>query len=105
MRSGLALPYSVPTTAEPVPTTEPPATTTSQGPQGAIVTIGDLFFRPSSLTVMVGETVTWQNQGDFFNKTTGGVPGSRSSEWHTGTLTPGDVFSVTFDAAGTIPFF
>ena len=54
---------------------------------------------------MVGETVTWQHQGDFFHTTTAGVPGSRTNEWHSGTLTPGDVFSVTFDAAGTFPFF
>ena len=94
-----------PPTIQPVPTTELPSTTTSQGPEGMVVTIGDLFFRPGSLTVTRGETVTWQHEGDFPHTTTAGVPGSRTNEWHSGTMTPGELFSVTFDTAGTFAYF
>ena len=67
--------------------------------------IGDLFFRPSSLSVSLGTTVTWSNGGDFVHTTTAGTAGTQSGEWHSGSVAPGESFSVTFETAGTFQYF
>jgi plastocyanin len=108
---------AAPTTQAPAPTTPAPTTTatpaattasppaTEPPPEGTIITIGDLFFRPSTITVTAGETVVWQHDGSFPHTTTAGTPGDRTGEWHSGTMSGGDTFSVTFDSAGTFQYF
>lgn len=98
-------PTTIPATTVPPTTTNPPETTTTEGPDGTTIAIGDLFFRPSSLTVTVGEMVVWRHEGNFPHTTTAGVPGAPTNLWQSGTLSGGDTFSVTFDTAGTFQYF
>jgi plastocyanin len=83
-----------------------PAAATPGGPAaspgGPVVTavIADYDFKPATLTVAVGTTVTWTNQGPSAHTVTA-VDGSFGS---TPTLNPGDTFSRTFTAAGTFAY-
>lgn len=78
--------------ASPVPGS--PAPTGS--PQGPAVTIIDFAFRPASLTIRVGQTVTWTNTGQAPHSVRwlDGMPESPQ-------LTHGARYRHTFDAAGT----
>ncbi|MHB8619138.1 MAG: hypothetical protein ACYDAG_06145, partial [Chloroflexota bacterium] len=63
------------------------------------VTITDSGFSPANLTVPLGSTVTWVNQGtDVHTATT--VPGSGGTAFDTGGLSPNQSASVTFPTAG-----
>jgi LPXTG-motif cell wall-anchored protein len=64
------------------------------------VTIRDFSFGPSSVTVHVGETVTWSNQGHTAHTAT-----ARNGSFDTGTLKAGRSGSHTFAQAGTISYF
>jgi LPXTG-motif cell wall-anchored protein len=64
----------------------------------ASVSVIDFAFSPSSVTISVGETVTWTNNGDNTHTTTD------SGVWDSGNLTPGQSFSHTFDTAGTFNY-
>ena len=59
----------------------------------------DNAFSPPSITVNVGDRIRWTNKGAF-NHTT-----ESSGNWKSGTLTPGDSFSVVFDSPGTFNYF
>lgn len=63
-----------------------------------VVTIQDNSFVPSSLTIAVGDTVEWRNDGISAHTTTRNV-GPES--WNSGTMMPGDSFSHTFSEPGT----
>ncbi len=57
-------------------------------------------FRPATITINVGDTVTWRNTDD--------VPHTSTSEdevWDSGGLGAGEEFSFTFEEAGTFPYF
>jgi plastocyanin len=57
-------------------------------------------FRPATITINVGDTVTWRNTDD--------VPHTSTSEddvWDSGSLGAGEEFSFTFEEAGTFPYF
>ena len=96
-----------PTTAPPTtapPTTEAPATTTTAAAATTTtvtnqVSIINLAFDPQSITVKVGDTVTWVN-GDSTAHTVVADDGSFDS----GDLAPGASFAFTFSAAGTVPY-
>jgi len=63
------------------------------------VTISDFQFSPSSVTVNVGDTVTWTNNGPTPHSatSTGGV-------WDTGIMDAGKSGSHTFSEAGTFSY-
>jgi LPXTG-motif cell wall-anchored protein len=63
------------------------------------VTISDFQFAPSSVTVNVGDTVTWSNDGPtpHSSTSTGGV-------WDTGIMDAGQSGSHTFTEAGTFTY-
>jgi plastocyanin len=63
------------------------------------VTISDFQFAPSSVTVNVGDTVTWTNNGPTPHSatSTGGV-------WDTGIMDAGQAGSHTFTEAGTFSY-
>ncbi len=57
-------------------------------------------FRPTTITINVGDTVTWRNTDD--------VPRTSTQDdgvWDSGNLNPGDEFSFTFEEAGTYSYF
>jgi FtsP/CotA-like multicopper oxidase with cupredoxin domain len=94
--------------ATPVPTPAPgsasasPTVTSSSAAPGAGTTITqvDNRFTPSKLTVPVGTTVTWMNNGTNFHTTT-----SFDGLWDSGLLDHGQTYSFTFDKPGTYKFY
>jgi plastocyanin len=79
------------------------ALTVSASPQGAraadvTVSLGDSFFSPSSITVHVGDTITWSNDGALPHTTTA------ANAWDSDILMAGEQFSYTFATAGTFNY-
>lgn len=63
------------------------------------VVMYNMAFGSSTLTVLKGTTVTWQN--------TDGVPHTATSDtgaWDSGNIPPGGSKSVTFNTVGTFPY-
>lgn len=83
----VAPPPGPPVVAPPPPSAPPP------GPARASVDIRDFSFRPPTLTVAVGSTITWTNSDGAPHTATG--PG-----FDTGTLTRGQSGSATFSTPG-----
>jgi plastocyanin len=80
--------------------TTSPSTPTGGGMTGGTnVSIHDFAFSPSTISVKVGTTVTWTNNGPSAHTTTsdGGV-------WDSGTLGAGGTFQHTFMATGTFGY-
>ena len=67
-----------------------------------IVAIRDFAFRPATVRVPSGTTITWVNcaEPDEAPHTSEGDAG----EWASPLLAPGEVYTRTFDAAGTFPY-
>jgi plastocyanin len=63
------------------------------------VIIVESGFLPQNITVTVGTTVNWLNEGPAQHTTT-----SDTGVWDSGTLNPGNIFQFTFNAAGTYPY-
>ncbi|MDO8691469.1 MAG: cupredoxin domain-containing protein [Dehalococcoidia bacterium] len=71
-------------------------------PQRATVTVSmvDNAFQPQTIIIQVGDTVVWTNNGALPHTSTSDTAGI----WDSGTLSPGQAFSRTFDTAGTFPY-
>jgi plastocyanin len=65
----------------------------------ASVTMGDLFFSPASVTIAVGDTVTWHNSGQAPHNAT-----ADDGSFNTPTLNNGQSASHTFSQAGTFSY-
>ena len=63
------------------------------------VTIQNLAFSPASITVKVGDTVTWTNRDPFNHTST-----SDSGVWDTGVIAAGTARSIVFSTAGTFAY-
>jgi len=82
------------------PTSPSSSTPTGGGMTGGTtVSISDFVFSPSTISVKVGTTVTWTNNGPSAHTTTsdGGV-------WDSGTLGAGVTFQHTFMQTGTFGY-
>ena len=66
----------------------------------ATVTMADFKFAPASVTVNVGDTVTWRNTGDEAHTAT-----AKNGGFDTGNVNPGSTGSATFRSAGTFSYF
>lgn len=63
-------------------------------------------FTPATLEVPVGTTVTWKNEGNFHTVTGGnGTPDPASPIGDNTLAAAGDTVEVTFDKAGTFPYY
>ena len=74
--------------------------TRAQGETVVVEAAEGNVFRPATITINVGDTVTWRNTDD--------VPHTSTSEdgvWDSGALAAGEEFSFTFEEAGTFPYF
>jgi plastocyanin len=74
----------------------------SQNPppgQSNTVTMINIAFSPSTLTVSKGTTVTWQNNDGVTHTST-----SDDGLWDTGNIAPGSSKDVTFSNAGTFKY-
>ncbi|MGH2714284.1 MAG: plastocyanin/azurin family copper-binding protein [Thermoleophilaceae bacterium] len=78
-------------------TTEQPA---GGGGGGAEVSLKDIQFGPSEVTVSVGDTVTWTNEDSVDHD----VTADSFSSGEAGGLAGGDTFEHTFGEAGTFDY-
>jgi plastocyanin len=62
------------------------------------VAISGFSFSPRTVTVNVGDTVTWTNSDAQAHTATAG------SAWNTGDIANGDSASITFETAGTFDY-
>src|SRR5439155_1391423 len=65
---------------------------------------GAFVFSPSSVTIHPGDTVRWTWDDDFHSSTSG-TPGMPNGLWDSGILIQGAVFTHTFSAVGTFPYY
>ncbi len=87
------------TTAGGATTTAGGATTTAGGAGGAQVTIKGFAFDPVTVTIKVGESVTWTNQDSADHTVT-----ADNGEFKSSSLGNGATFSFTFTKAGSYPY-
>src|SRR4030042_179742 len=87
--AGLAFAYLAHPGAASTPTASPDS-----------VAIQDYSFRPATLRVAVGTTVTWTNRDAVAHTVTG-----KSGDWGSGLLAQGQQFSYTFTQPGTYDYF
>src|SRR5581483_2830080 len=79
--------------------TGPAGAATANAPSQRQVAIVDFAFQPGSVTVRVGDTVVWTNDGALVHTAT-----SDAGVWDTGRLTAGQSGSFTFTAPGTFSY-
>ena len=84
------------TTAAPVIAPAPSTTAAPSAPENVAASLVDNRFQPTALTVAVGSTVTWTNNGNNIHALT-----STDGLFDSGALAGGQSFSFTFDKAGT----
>lgn len=75
------------------------ASTTSTPTAANSVQITNMSFAPATLTVKVGDTVTWTNQDSVSHSATAG-----DATFNTGLLSQGKSGTVTFTKAGTYAY-
>jgi plastocyanin len=74
-------------------------TTTAGGAGGGQVVMKGFAFDPASVTVKVGDTVTWTNEDSATH-----TVDADNGEFSSGDLAQGKTFSFKFDKAGTYPY-
>jgi plastocyanin len=87
--------------------------TTAAATSGAKVTMKLIAFKPASLTVAAGTSVTWTQTDPGFHTVTsgtveqgtGGVTAMPDGTFDSGQLATGKTFSHTFDTPGTYTYF
>ena len=67
--------------------------------------VNDTCYIPSTITIKVGETVTWQNQDVAFHSVTSGSYDAPTGDFDSGHLDPDEFFSITFENVGIIDYF
>jgi len=72
---------------------------TAHAASGATVTIADFNFSPATITIHVGDTVTWTNHGPSAHTAT-----ASNGSFNTGVLQKGQSASHTFTKAGTFAY-
>ena len=96
---------TAPESGSPAPAQSSPSVTFSSAggeahaSASATVTMGDFFFSPSSVTVAVGDAVTWRNTGQAPHNAT-----ADDGSFKTPTLNNGQSASHTFTQAGTFSY-
>jgi plastocyanin len=66
----------------------------------ASVSVGDNFYSPASVSIAVGDTVTWRNNGQAQHSAT-----ANDGSFDTGVFGPGSSRSETFTRAGTFSYY
>jgi plastocyanin len=65
-----------------------------------MVSEANFAFSPNTLTVQVGDTVTWKNNDASIPHTT-----QSDGNWNSGNMAPGATFSFTFNTPGTYSYY
>jgi plastocyanin len=76
-----------------------PTSTPEAAAKSASVTIKDFEFTPATVTIAVGGTVTWTNNGPSTHTVT-----ADDGSFDSGNLSQGKTFSHTFQTAGTFTY-
>ena len=87
------------TTTAPGTTGSTTATTAATGAGGAQVSLKNIAIDPTSVTIKVGDAVTWTNNDGFAHRLVGD-----NGEFDSGNMNGGATFSFTFKTAGTITY-
>ena len=69
------------------------------------VAMRDYSFAPESLSVSVGDTVTWVNRGQAAHSTTSGVDGKPDGRWDSGQMDPRASYSHVFSETGNFHYY
>jgi len=77
----------------------------NSGRSQSFVSMSEFKFRPESLNVFTGDTVTWVNKGTFPHTTTSGVNGKPDGLWDSKHLNRGESFSYVFAQPGAYRYF
>jgi len=72
----------------------------STPPPGADVTIESFLFKPASVTVPAGTTVTWKN----LDQATHSIVSDKAGQFSSKNLLTGQSFSFTFTEPGSYPY-
>jgi plastocyanin len=80
------------------PPAPPPAPTSSPEPLVAVVDYG---FSPAQLSIHLGQSVTWTNDGEDGHDVTGTGPGG---DWRSGPLAPTERYMRSFGLTGTYDY-
>ena len=86
-------------TSAPGTTGSTTATTAATGAGGTQVSLKNIAIDPTSVTIKVGDTVTWTNNDGFAHRLVGD-----NGEFDSGDMNGGATFSFTFKTAGTITY-
>ena len=74
-------------------------TSTPGAAAGTSATIKDFEFAPATITIKVGDTITWTNNGPSVHTVT-----ADEGSFDSGNMSQGKTFSHTFQTAGTFPY-
>lgn len=91
---------TVSTPAPPAAVSTPAGSSVARASASATVSIGDNFYSPASVSIAVGDTVTWANNGQAQHSAT-----ADNGSFDTGVFGPGGSRSHTFTRAGTFSYF
>jgi plastocyanin len=86
--------------AQPVPPAPAPGSGKAKTAASASVSIGDNFYSPASVSIAVGDTISWRNNGQAQHSAT-----ADDGSFDTGVFGPGASRSQTFTRAGTFSYF
>ncbi len=67
---------------------------------GNLVVMENIAFSPSTITISVGDTVTWRNDDDVAHT----VTSDTGDELNSGNLSPGETYQNVFNQAGDYPY-
>lgn len=77
--------------------TKPTTPSVTPSASGVTVSIKDFAFTPATVTIKVGDTVTWRNDD--------GVPhDATSATWTSGSISSGQTYTRKFDTAGIFTY-
>lgn len=76
----------------------------STGASTSTIAVRNFQFAPDSISVSVGDTVSWTFSGAP-HTVTSGSPGAPDGHFDSGIVNPGGTFKVTFSTPGTFPYF
>jgi plastocyanin len=75
-----------------------PASVMAQDAPG--VSVRDNLFDPSESEISAGDTLNWSHDGAVQHTIT-----ADDGSFDSGLINPGDMFAITFDTPGTIPYY
>lgn len=76
----------------------------AQATNWMVVMTEDDRFEPESLTVALGDSVTWVNEDTDPHTSTSGANCSADGDWDSGTLNQGESFTYVTDEIASIPY-